>query len=69
MLTAGEEHELRHRIDSLTIEHRDLDDAIEAMSVAVYVDQLQLKRMKKRKLVLRDSIERMKSLLIPDMDA
>jgi hypothetical protein len=53
----------------LLIEHRDLDDAIQVMESRPYVDQLQLRRLKKRKLLLKDSISKLESQLIPDMDA
>lgn len=42
---------------------------IARMSDAVYVDQLQLRRLKKRKLALKDQMLRIESLLIPDLDA
>jgi hypothetical protein len=53
----------------LRVEHRDLDDAISVMAESVHVDQLRLRRLKKRKLFLKDAIARIESLLIPDMDA
>ncbi len=53
----------------LRVEHRDLDDAINALSQGDYVDQLQLKRLKKRKLSIKDTIEKLESGLIPDVDA
>lgn len=58
------------RLDELKLEHRDLDDAIRLMiEQAAYIDQLQLTRMKKRKLLLKDAIDRLESKLIPDMNA
>ena len=69
MLSADEEAQLRERLDQLTQEHRDLDDVITTLSEGVYPDQLQLRRLKKRKLVLRDNIERVRSALIPDLGA
>ena len=69
MLTADEESTLRKRLVQLTEEHRDLDDVIATLSEGLYVDQLQVRRLKKRKLVLRDAIEKIRSALIPDMDA
>ncbi|MEE8215559.1 MAG: YdcH family protein [Acidiferrobacterales bacterium] len=60
---------LQARIKELQIEHRDLDDVIAKLSKEVYVDQLQLRRLKKRKLQLKDIIERLRSKLIPDLDA
>lgn len=50
-------------------EHRDLDDAILRLMEGPYVDPLQVSRMKKRKLQLRDAIARLESLLIPDEPA
>ena len=53
----------------LRVEHRDLDIAIEALAAAMGRDELQLTRMKKRKLLLKDAIARLESKLIPDLDA
>jgi hypothetical protein len=60
---------IRQRILELRLEHRDLDDVITSMSERPYVDQLQLRRLKKRKLLLKDMITRLESELIPDIDA
>ncbi len=57
------------RISQLELEHRDLDDVIKRVQDGVYVDQLQLRRLKKRKLQLKDEITRLKSSLIPDITA
>lgn len=57
------------RLVELRIEHRDLDAAIAAMSTDPHCDELQLKRMKKRKLKLRDMMTFYESKLIPDLDA
>jgi len=59
----------RVRLDSLRIEHRDLDDAIAALALASTPDQLQMARLKKRKLRLRDEIALLEDLLIPDIIA
>ena len=64
-----DDRDLRSRIDMLRLEHRDLDAAIEALSDSVQPDQLRLARLKKRKLMLRDEIARIESLLIPDIIA
>jgi len=67
-----EPHQLedyRTKLDELRLEHRDLDDVIGRLSEDPYVDQLQLRRMKKRKLYLKDLITRLESKLIPDIDA
>ena len=66
---AGEERTLVEKLESLRMEHRDLDDAIARMEQGPYVDQLQLRRMKKRKLQLKDFIALIESRLIPDLDA
>ena len=67
-----EPHQLedyRTKLNELRLEHRDLDDVIGRLSDDPHVDQLQLRRMKKRKLYLKDLITRLESKLIPDMDA
>ena len=66
---ADEERTLVEKIESLRLEHRDLDDAIARMEQGPYVDQLQLRRLKKRKLQIKDFIALMESRLIPDLDA
>lgn len=53
----------------LRSEHRDLDDVIHEMIESQHPDQLRIKRFKKRKLRIKDSITRVESLLIPDLDA
>jgi hypothetical protein len=53
----------------LRIEHRDLDNAIARMSSTAGTDELQLRRLKKRKLKLKDMIAKLESQLIPDLDA
>ncbi len=57
------------RLRELRIEHRDLDDVICRVSLDIYVDELQLRRLKKRKLMLKDQILRLESELIPDLNA
>jgi len=57
------------RLRELRIEHRDLDDVICRLSMDLYVDELQLRRLKKRKLLLKDQILRLESELIPDLNA
>lgn len=69
MLNQEIQEEIVRRLLELRVEHRDLDDAIEALSQADYVDQIQLKRLKKKKLALKDAIQRLESKLIPDVDA
>jgi hypothetical protein len=57
------------KLRQLRIEHRDLDEAIARLSMDILIDQVQLKRLKKRKLMLKDQIERNASLMIPDLNA
>jgi len=68
-LTDEETAMLQRKLEELRLEHRDLDDVIRHLVESDYPDQLQLKRLKKRKLRLRDSIEIIQSRLIPDLDA
>jgi hypothetical protein len=57
------------RLRDLRIEHRDLDDVINRLQMDLYVNEVQLRRLKKRKLMLKDQIARMESELIPDLNA
>lgn len=61
--------ELRRELQTLLSEHRDLDDVIERISDVVPFDQLQVQRLKKRKLILKDQITRLQALLLPDIIA
>lgn len=56
-------------IDRLREEHRDLDAAIAALQAAAVVDQLQMQRLKKRKLLLRDRISKLEDQITPDIIA
>lgn len=58
----------RH-LAALRLEHRDLDKAVHELSRLPGRDELQLSRMKKRKLLLKDSISKLESRMIPDWDA
>jgi hypothetical protein len=60
---------IEHRIVELSQEHKDLDHAIDALTATPVHDQLQLKRMKKRKLLLKDQIEYLRVQLDPDIPA
>lgn len=60
---------MRKRLSALRIEHRDLDAAISALSTANSPDQLQIARLKKRKLRLRDQIAIVEDYLTPDIIA
>ena len=57
------------KLRELRIAHRDLDEVISRLSLDFQSDQLQLKRLKKRKLILKDQITRLESELIPDLNA
>jgi len=63
------EEEMRKRLEILRIEHRDLDAAIDALRAAGGTDQLQIARLKKRKLGLKDQISHIEDYLIPDIIA
>jgi hypothetical protein len=64
-----DEAQIRVRLDGMRIEHRDLDDAIAAFALAAVPDQLQMARLKRRKLRLRDEIASLEDLLVPDIIA
>lgn len=63
------EEEMRKRLEVLKTEHRDLDAAIDALMAAGSIDQLQVARMKKRKLRLKDQISHVEDYLLPDIIA
>jgi len=65
----GEQAALRTRLDQLRSEHRDLDEVISQLAASPLQNQLQLQRLKKRKLVLKDMISRLEDRLIPDIIA
>ncbi len=60
---------IKQRIAELSLEHKDLDDAINLMKEKAFIDELQIRRMKKRKLKLKDEIKLLESKLIPDIEA
>ncbi|MDG5487132.1 DUF465 domain-containing protein [Sphingomonas sp. BGYR3] len=64
-----DETELTRRLEVLRIEHRDLDAAINALSEAGSSDQMQLARLKKRKLRLKDEMAIIEDWLVPDIIA
>jgi hypothetical protein len=68
-LSEEEKAEIRSRLHDLEIEHHDLDDVIRRLSADPAQDQLQLRRLKKRKLFLKDQIQRLRARLIPDIIA
>ena len=63
------EEEMRKRLTALQVEHRDLDAAIAALTQSGGLDQLQVARLKKRKLLLRDQISMVEDYLTPDIIA
>ena len=66
---ATQQQDLKMRLAALRTEHRDLDMAIEALRASVAADQLQLARLKKRKLRLRDEIALLEDMAVPDIIA
>jgi hypothetical protein len=60
---------LKAKLAALRSEHRDLDDVIARAGELVPFDQLQLQRLKKRKLALKDQISKIESELLPDIIA
>lgn len=68
-MTDEEKQEIRARITVLELEHGDLDDIIDRIALDPVLDQLQLRRLKKRKLYLKDQITRLEIRLIPDIMA
>lgn len=63
------EEQILHRLEELRVEHRDLDDVIARLSEEAPFDQLQVQRLKKRKLMLKDELIRLEAMLIPDIIA
>ena len=68
-MTEAEEQALKAKLAQLKEEHRDLDTAIAAMAASLVRDQLQLTRLKKRKLQLKDQIAQIEDSLLPDIIA
>jgi hypothetical protein len=68
-LTEEEMAQIRERLHALEIEHHDLDDVICRLAADPRQDQLQLQRLKKRKLALKDQIQKLRARLIPDIIA
>jgi hypothetical protein len=57
------------KLRQLRIEHRDLDQVIVRLQMDIHVDEVQMRRLKKRKLLLKDQITRLQSQSIPDLNA
>ena len=60
---------IAQRVIELKLEHRDLDEAIARLQADIEADELSVKRLKKRKLQLKDNIAKLESALIPDEPA
>jgi hypothetical protein len=68
-LSEEEKTQIQLRLQALEIEHHDLDDVIDRLVLDPSLDRLQLQRLKKRKLILKDQIARLRTRLIPDIIA
>ena len=68
-MTESERRDAEQELEDLRAKHRELDQLISLLMQCVAVDQISLRRMKKRKLQLKDAIARIEDDLIPDLDA
>jgi hypothetical protein len=68
-LTDEERLQMQIRLQALEVEHHDLDYVIDRLALDPSQDRLQLQRLKKRKLLLKDQIARLRTRLIPDIIA
>lgn len=68
-LTEEEAAIIARKIEVLKLEHRDLDEIIEKLSADPIRDELQIRRLKKRKLLLKDQLAQLESQLVPDIPA
>ena len=68
-MSEAEQQEIRELLAQLMTEHRDLDAAIVSLEESASIDQLQLRRLKRRKLQLRDRIADLETRLLPDIIA
>ena len=66
-LTTEETEAVRRKIEVLKIEHRDLDEVIDRLAHDPELDELQLRRLKRRKLLLKDQIARLEREIDPDV--
>ena len=57
------------KLRQLRIEHRDLDQVISRLAMDIHTDEVQMRRLKKRKLLLKDQIAKLESQAIPDLNA
>ncbi|MEZ5773519.1 MAG: DUF465 domain-containing protein [Hyphomicrobiaceae bacterium] len=68
-MALSDDRQIRERMAALRQQHRDLDDAIAALETAGSADLLQIKRLKKQKLKLKDEIQLLEDKLLPDIIA
>ena len=61
--------DIRNRIIELEVEHRDLDSVIDLLSKSIHHEELQIRRLKKRRLQLKDHITLLRMQLVPDIPA
>lgn len=64
-----DQEEIKRRLIELQIEHRDLDEALERLGAQSGVDELALRRLKKRKLQIKDQLAQLQMQLVPDIPA
>jgi hypothetical protein len=57
------------KLRQLRIEHRDLDEVIAQLALDIHTDEVRMRRLKKRKLLLKDQITKLESQAIPDLNA
>jgi hypothetical protein len=57
------------KLRQLRIEHRDLDEVIAQLTLDIHTDEVRIRRLKKRKLLLKDQITKLESQAIPDLNA
>ena len=69
MLDADQEEATKRKLHELRLEHNDLDLVIERLARESFPDELLLRRLKKRKLQLKDTIVRLEQTLVPDIPA
>jgi len=68
-LSSNQRAELERKLNGLRTQHRDLDDAIDALGNMTVQDSLQIQRLKRQKLQLKDQIVRLENSLVPDIIA
>lgn len=68
-MTVIDQNLLRDKLEELSLEHRDLDDVIHRLYLVGAIEQMQMQRLKKRKLRLKEQIVEIKNKLIPDIIA